>query len=62
MRKRKQKDLSLDELIAQFVRAADRIEKSSGGYLALNIQFGPNKTPQRKAQGKTASNNEGESK
>lgn len=41
----------MDEIIRQFVRCAQRVEKSSGGYIALNIQFGPNKTPERAAQG-----------
>jgi hypothetical protein len=52
VKKRKQKDLSMDEIIRQFVRCAQRVEKASGGYMAVNIQFGPNKTPERAAQGK----------
>lgn len=51
MRKPKQKDLSLDEIIRQFIRCADRIEKQSGGYLHVQIQFGPK--PKR-AEGKDA--------
>lgn len=45
MKKRKQKDLSMDEIIRQFVRAAERIEKASNGYMHVNIQFGPKRQP-----------------
>lgn len=49
--KRKQKDLSLDEIIRQFIRCAERIERSSNGCMQVTIQFGP----KAKKQGKRAS-------
>lgn len=47
MRKRKQRDLPLDEIIRQFVRCAKRIERD-GGYLRLQIEFGPKQLPKGK--------------
>lgn len=39
MAKRKQRDLSLEELVRQFVRVAKRIEKATGGEIRLRLSL-----------------------
>lgn len=48
MAKRKQRDLPLDELVRQFVRCAQRMRKSDGGDVRMQLVFGPGEpTPKR---------------
>lgn len=47
--KRKPKDLPLDELIRQFIRVAQSLEKSSGGQIRLRLEFGPKRDTQGKS-------------